>query len=235
MHKELLLMAFEKVRKELTKEGIVSPSDSRCAQELSAVISKTFPYGDRSLRDFYKEARNQTGDINIPQPQALLALSQYLGFENYGDFLVKNKIDEVKRISKVRKVPKRNKKFVIFLITLFLAAIIGFFAYNYFNKQRWMEWEETHYIEASFDSKKLKEGNLKAYKEERITDFEKVTPSCDTKFFNDDGSVRMWYGKNKKGVLEYFSSYGLHPQTGKTLKPITQYIIGKYICVNSKF
>ncbi len=50
------------------------------------------------------------------------------------------------------------------------------------------------------------------------------------KKFKEDDSVRIWYGKNREGELEYFSSQGLHPQTGKTLKPITRYMIEKYIC-----
>ncbi len=230
MHSELLLRAFEKVRGELVEEGFASPSDSRCAQELSAIVSKTFSYGERSLRDFYNEARNSSeGDINIPQPQVLSALAKYLGYENYKDFLVKNTIVELKEIKADGKVSKKNK-LVLLVIAISLITIIGFFGYHYFNQQRWMEWDETHYVEASFDSEKLREGNLKAYKAERIVDFKKITPACASKFFNDDGSVRVWYGKNKEGTLEYFTSYGLHPQTGKTLRPITRYMIGKYIC-----
>jgi hypothetical protein len=57
-----------------------------------------------------------------------------------------------------------------------------------------------------------------------------VTPNCEDEFFNEDGSVKLWYGKNKNKDLEYFTALGLHPETGKTLKPITQYMIDKYIC-----
>ena len=45
-----------------------------------------------------------------------------------------------------------------------------------------------------------------------------------------DGSERLWYGKNKNKELEYFTAFGKHPETGKTLKPITKYMIAKYIC-----
>jgi len=90
--------------------------------------------------------------------------------------------------------------------------------------------EGTHYVEASFDAEKIKTGDLKVYKAERIESFEQLDPSCETQFFNEDGSAKVWYVKNKDGKLEYFSSYGLHPKTGKALRPITQYMIGKYIC-----
>ena len=30
----------------------------------------------------------------------------------------------------------------------------------------------------------------------------------------------IWYGKSDKGELEFFNSRGIHPATGKELKPI---------------
>ena len=42
--------------------------------------------------------------------------------------------------------------------------------------------------------------------------------------------VRKREGWIIKVVLQYFTALGLHPETGKTLKPITQYMIDKYIC-----
>ncbi len=231
MHKELLLKAFEKVRMELIQEGIISPSDTRCAQELSAIISKTFSYGERRLRDFYNEARNKAeGDINISQPQVISALAQYLGYEDYRDFLIKRNINEVKIDQEGKRVLNIKNKLTLIVILLFLVGVISFFGYNYFIKQRWMEWQGTHYVEASFDAEKLKTGALKAYKSERLESFEQLDPSCETQFFNDDGSAKVWYVKNKNGTLEFFSSYGLHPKNGKALKPITKYMIEKYIC-----
>jgi hypothetical protein len=94
-----------------------------------------------------------------------------------------------------------------------------------------MIWQEDHYVEVEFDTEKHKLNQLKLYKEDRINLFKKLTPICDTtKFFNEDGSVNIWYGKNRNKKLEYFTALGLHPETGKTLKPITQYMIDKYIC-----
>lgn len=57
-----------------------------------------------------------------------------------------------------------------------------------------------------------------------------MKPSCDLIFFDKSGNAQIWYGKNLKGELEIFTSLGLHPETGKTLKPISKYMIEKYIC-----
>ncbi len=98
------------------------------------------------------------------------------------------------------------------------------------NKTRWMIWQNTEYVEVKFDTKKYHLNQLKLYKSERIKYFKKITVDCNSLFFNSDGTVKIWYGKNNKKELEYFTALGLHPETGKTLKPITKYMINKYIC-----
>ena len=93
-----------------------------------------------------------------------------------------------------------------------------------------MVWEKTKYVEVDFEMERYELNQLKLYKSEQIENFKKVSPNCETVFFNEDGEEIIWYGKNKNGELEYFSLYGKHPETGKTLKPITDYMIRKYIC-----
>ena len=96
-----------------------------------------------------------------------------------------------------------------------------------------MVWNENHYIEVEFDANKYELGELKLYKKERILNFKRIIPECrSTIFFNDDKTANLWYGKNSKGDIEYFTSIGKHPETGKTLKAITKYIVEKYICLD---
>jgi len=65
-----------------------------------------------------------------------------------------------------------------------------------------------------------------------LDNFKKITVSDTTTFFkNGDYDMPVvWYGKSSnKKEHEYFNRPGLHPETGKTLKPISRYIIKKYI------
>ncbi len=39
----------------------------------------------------------------------------------------------------------------------------------------------------------------------------------------------IWYYKTKEEEIEYFTSPGLHPTTGETLRKITPYIIQTYV------
>ncbi len=236
MHKRLLLDAFEKVRNELEIEGVSSPSKTRCAEELSVIVSKKFSYSERSLRDFYNAAINpDCKEVNIPQEEVVMALADYLEYASFKEYLAKNPIDKKKAIPEIVRPTTSQKtmaffkknKITLIVILLFVVGIGGYF---YITRQRWMEWQDTHYVEVSFDSQKLNEGTLKFYKEERIENFKRIIANCSTQYFRKDGEVNIWYGKNKDGKLQYFTSYGLHPETGKTLKPITQYMIGKYVC-----
>nr|WP_321222415.1 hypothetical protein [uncultured Psychroserpens sp.] len=82
------------------------------------------------------------------------------------------------------------------------------------------------YIKVDFDTENYKVKQLKLYKEERIKFFKKFSCDClETPFFKDNVSNIIWYGKNKNKELEYFTDLWRHPETGKTLKPITQYMI----------
>lgn len=240
MHKELLLEAYEKAERELFKRQAIQPSLKACGDELSLIITETFPYSEKSFRNLYNKAK-EGGEITIKQPKVVDGLAQYLEYKDFRDFKNQNSLIEEESkaplpspnfISKNRsfKSPNLNSRFL--LITIFMSFLLasGFFGYHYFTKQQWMEWQGTQYVEASFDAEKLRAGVLKAYKSDRIESFGQLTPNCETVFFNDDGSVRIWYVKNKDGTIEYFSSYGLHPKTGRALKPISQYMINKYLC-----
>jgi hypothetical protein len=72
------------------------------------------------------------------------------------------------------------------------------------------------------------------YKTTPIIPFDEKTKSLqrvmvsDTTTFFVDGKAVIWYCK-VEGVPEYFNGPGFHPITGKALKPITKYMINKYV------
>ncbi|WP_418263095.1 hypothetical protein [Flavobacterium faecale] len=51
---------------------------------------------------------------------------------------------------------------------------------------------------------------------------------CDTTTFFKDHRAMVWYCKNGKD-LEFFNNSGFHPENDKPLKPITVYMINKYV------
>lgn len=223
MHNQLLLLAFEKA-----KEEIQTDKNLPRAQLLSDFILEDSkePYGERILREKYNQAKSKENSIRLKK-HAEEALSHYLGYNDYRAFLESNNIGVIDKRSKLKVLWSKNKIGIIVSLIIISAVLI----YSSLTRQRWMVWQEDHYIEVTFDLEKYNVNQLKAYKEDRIKFFKKInSPTCSYQFFNDDGSVKVWYGKNKDKELEYFTDLGLHPETGKTLKPITQYMIDKYLC-----
>lgn len=260
MHKKIVIEAFRKAKENEVKKGNRDPSKNRLSIALSVYISEEmkFPFGERSLKNYHDQAlkiEKTNEDINISQLKVLNGLCKYLGYENYEYYVLSQKKDdntedddivyingdgESTPVTKIKNkklfawfsnASAFNKFLILFISTITLVITI-FTAGNIIGEQtKWMVWQEDHYVEVDFDTEKYKVNQLKLYKEERIKLFKKVPTDCwETKFFNDDGSVNIWYGKNKNKELEYFTDLGLHPETGKTLKPITQYMINKYIC-----
>ena len=238
MHKKLILEAFKKAGSSRKKLGEKKPSMVSIAEDLSNYIDteEGFLLGERSFRDYRNDAErlmNSDEDINIKQFKVIVGLCRYLGYPSYKDFTSKNSLE--KSDGDVQK-PSKGQRLRVFLkrhkITLIVCGLllIGFATFQTIHKQRWMVWQDDHYTEVGFDANKYNLGQLKLYDEDRINDFKKITPNCETVFFDLQGNVTVWYGKNSKKELEYFTALGLHPETGKTLDPITVYMIKTHIC-----
>jgi hypothetical protein len=225
MHKNLILQAFKKAELSRKERGEKKPSAVNIAEDISDYIekSKKFQLGERSFRDYRNEAEKllyNKEDINIKQLKVVNGLCNYLGY----NFVFKNNYNSNK--NKLSIFFKKNK------VTLIISsiAIVFIISYTSINQQKWMVWDGNNYIEVKFDTEKYTIGQLKIHNEERIKYFKKITPDCSTEFFDSHGNPKIWYGKNNKKELEYFTDLGLHPETGKTLDPITTYMIKKHIC-----
>ncbi len=239
-HKNLILEAFKKATTYLVENGIQSPSKSGVAEVLSDYIEQecNFQFGERRLRDYYNEALKDEA-IEIKQQAVRDGLAKYLGYEDFRDLLIRTteskkdlqtenfaEIPQNGKAHFVAQFLRRNRTTVLIII----GCLIAFIILNAVNKEKWMVWEGNKFVEAEFDSHKLENGQILLFNESQVDRFKKVQPNCDTQFFSAEGHVMLWYGKNQKGDLEYFTYLGKHPETGKTLKPITRYMIKKYIC-----
>lgn len=170
MHKQIVLKSFSKIQEAILKETGVPPSDSACAKELSILISEKFPYGEKSLRNLYKSAREDS-EVEIKQPQVALALCEFLGYKDYEDYLLENHtsskepgitLDLIANpgpMFSLERFYAKNKT----TIGIILIGVILLMSLSFFDRTRWMIWEDMAYIEASFDSKKIQDGSLKVF------------------------------------------------------------------------
>ena len=86
-----------------------------------------------------------------------------------------------------------------------------------------MVWKENHYeeIECNETNPQM---NAIPYNED-ISQLQKITRTDTLNLDNAIGNV--WYNKSN-GKVDFFTNYGLHPENGKTLKPVTEYMLKKY-------
>ena len=243
MHKKLILKAFEKAKIKEEKETGISASINKLSVRISDDLLNNYKcsFGDKSLRTLYKDASSRSEKkVIIKQFIVIDSLCKYLGYDDYIDFTNKNSSQkEVEELNEESIGIGWHEKVLNFIIKYkfyILLGIVFFIVITMFsvNQQRWMVWDTNQYVEVEFDAKKYNLGQLKIYKEERIQYFKRIEPNCDIQYFDESGAVRIWYGKNKTGKLEIFTAFGLHPKTGKTLKPISKYMIDKYFCSKGK-
>ncbi|WKD86409.1 hypothetical protein KCTC32516_01784 [Polaribacter huanghezhanensis] len=239
MHKKLILLAYKKAKETRKKLGDNKPSTVSLSEDISDYIDEltTLKLNEKTYRVYHSEAKkiiDDEIDINISQLRVVYGLCKYLGFKDYEDFIAslnENPVPQTgERESKKKSISfwvKKNKIVIVFS----LLVVIFFLTKISIDKQRWMVWEKDHYVEVKFDLEKYNLDQLKIYKKERILKFKKINaPDCNTKLFNAKGEAIVWYWKKNNNEIELYTSFGLHPTTGKTLKPISGYMVSKYIC-----
>lgn len=127
---------------------------------------------------------------------------------------------------------EKLKKKILIILSVFLSLFfMGYAVKNMiFPKKECMNWEGDHYEAVDCKNEKLRIGNITSVVvlNEDLLSFKKIEVNTNTIFFVK-GKPAVWYGKSFYGSYEYFNQPGLHPETGKTLKPISKYIIKKYI------
>ncbi|SED12665.1 hypothetical protein SAMN04489761_4355 [Tenacibaculum sp. MAR_2009_124] len=232
MHNEIVALALKKIQE---NEG-AHIKTKKAAECLSSLLFDEYgvTYGERSLRNVYND------QIKISKPEVLNALCNFLDFENYEDFLKKHDKEEDQKETNIEgkeskkkikhvKVKPINKKRLVITALLYITTIIGFSVFSV-NEQRWMAWKIDHYEEVNFNLKKYKLEHLEMYDAIKIENFKKIEAICDDIYFNEENEPKIWYRKVSKNKIELFTAPGLHPVNGKTLKPISTYMIDKYIC-----
>lgn len=138
------------------------------------------------------------------------------------------KISEKDSIKKQNNVPL--KKIRIIGIGILIIGVLLFLNIKNWTTQDCMVWKGEKY-EAVDCSETIKGfADVTLPKDDKlIKEFRKIKVNDKTSFFDKKGNAKVWYIKNPNGTLEFFNQPGLQPETGKTLKPISRYIIQEYV------
>ncbi|SFC96413.1 hypothetical protein [Flavobacterium phragmitis] len=110
-------------------------------------------------------------------------------------------------------------------------VLVGLGLITYFNlsKKECIQWSGDHYEEVSCDLKIQGIGTFNSPEpyDERIINLRRIKVSDTTIFFKNEKAI-IWYAKVGDSI-QYFNTHGMHPETGRALRPITPYIINKYV------
>lgn len=145
-----------------------------------------------------------------------------------------SKSDQPKKINLAEPIKSRwHKKIGIGILSLIGILSVGYTTKDlFFAEKECMQWQENHYELVDCNCKTQGFGALNEVKPivENEVGLQKIIPNESTVFFKN-GKAIVWYCKTNDGI-ECFSSHGTHPETGKALRPITHYIIKKYLRSN---
>lgn len=96
-----------------------------------------------------------------------------------------------------------------------------------FKQKECMQWQGDHYEVVHCDVQGI--GGLASIEPVRKEVLKlKQIAVCDTTTFFREGKAVIWYCKVGANT-EFFNTHGIHPETGKALRPVTKYIIKKYV------
>lgn len=230
---EIVWMVFEKAKKE-------HASHSRFA--LSKHVSDHSDLSSKTLERAYDRYVNQIRKHGVPQAESVELFCKYLGFESYSDFVRRNPTDipvnGIGQKKKKKKIREGWKKLIVTIsIVSGLIIMISGFQLWYANSKNNLEdvecmtWADSLYVAISCNRSPLSEygTQVKPLDPMELKNMRKVEVSAGYKFFSEDGKPLIWYYKNKENEYEFFTSPGLHPVNGETLRKITPYIIQTYV------
>lgn len=142
-----------------------------------------------------------------------------------------NEKDEEQNYQSVRGVKNKkntflNKPIIIAVFSVLLISCLGFFISS---KEECMQWQNDHYEIVDCEDGRIGIVNLfsKVPLDKNMLHFKRIQVCDTTTFFKYEKPI-VWYCKKGK-ELEFFNSPGFNPENNKPLKPITQYMIDKYV------
>ncbi|OXB24903.1 hypothetical protein B0A80_03210 [Flavobacterium tructae] len=111
-----------------------------------------------------------------------------------------------------------------------ILCLIGLIIYFAFPDKECMQWSGDHYEMVDCDLKIqgfAKSANIEII-DPTLVNLKKIKVCDTTTYFDKNGVAIIWYAKTAKGI-EFFDAHGRHPENNSPLRPVTHYILNKYV------
>ncbi|EJF99701.1 hypothetical protein [Flavobacterium sp. F52] len=125
--------------------------------------------------------------------------------------------------------PTKSRMIIYAVVTAFSAGLAIMIYFAFFQKQC-MQWSNDHYEKVSCDLEVNGLGSFNVVEpfDKTVFDLKKIKVCDTTPFFNTNGEAIVWYGKTANGI-DFFNGHGRHPENNSPLRPVTRYILNKYV------
>lgn len=122
-----------------------------------------------------------------------------------------------------------SKKIRYLAITAVLIGL-GVIIYLVLPQKECMQWSGNHYeiVDCNLKVQGLITANPVELLDENLVGLKKVKICDTTVYFDKNHNAIIWYAKRGDSV-DFFNSHGRHPENNSPLKPVTKYILDKYV------
>lgn len=216
MLKKLFVDLFEKVKNEeennsTTKNGI---STYFAETLLDEKFNKPNFISAKAIKGYYeKYVEGKLNSSGEPKTELKNLISEYLGYNNFQEFNTMNK-----------KKNRLNIKNLAYAVAIIVITSLTTLQFNNADPKPCVEWNTDHYEIIDCNN----EYPNPILKDVDIDNFKKLIVTKNSVFYKY-GKPIVWYGRSSNRKIDFFNSRGVHPETLKELKPITDYIIDKYV------
>ncbi|KAF2517189.1 hypothetical protein [Flavobacterium foetidum] len=176
---------------------------------------------DCNKEDFNDELKIDVCDNN--NEEVAIPINTFL--ESSADKNIDNREGQ-QRIKEQDKTSKKRLYIKLTLVICFMSLIIYFF----YPQKQCMQWSADHYEKVDCDLKieGLIVSNPVEVLDQSLINLKKIKVCDTTNCFDKNGNAIVWYAKTANGI-DFFNGHGRHPETNSPLRPVTKYILDKYV------
>lgn len=127
-------------------------------------------------------------------------------------------------------VKKTKPAALKYIGAIVVVCLIGLIIYLALPEKQCMQWSGDHYETVDCDLKIEGFGlaNKIELLDKSLVNLQKVKICDTTTCFDKNGQAIIWYGKTANGI-DFFNGHGRHPESNTPLRPVTRYILNKYV------
>ncbi|MBC5842543.1 hypothetical protein H8R23_14095 [Flavobacterium sp. F-380] len=141
-----------------------------------------------------------------------------------------NSIVSSPKLSSRKNSYQVNVTYKYIVIAVLMTLMFSGIGYYILSKESCMQWQGNHYEIVDCEENEsfgVLGVSTKMTLNKNMLQFKKIQVSDTTTFFKDKKAI-VWYCKNGD-QLEFYNCPGFNPENNKPLKPITKYMIDKYV------